>query len=108
MREPTWRQVGSYASACRRDDFGTVRAHNVEMAEPRRAAVYVIRIWQEPSHLVPPGEWRGSLRPIDGSQSVLFKSAEELWRHLTGESTSPAGSTETGPDLINWNKGESA
>jgi hypothetical protein len=54
------------------------------MADPRRSAVFVIRIWREPSRLAPPGEWRGTLREVSGSQNLPFKSADELWRHLTG------------------------
>ncbi len=50
--------------------------------KPRREMTYILRIWQEPSEVSPPGEWRGVLRALDGSQERLFKSAEELWRLL--------------------------
>lgn len=53
------------------------------MSKPRREVTYVLRIWQEPSEVSPPGEWRGVLRSLDGRQERLFKSAEELWRLLT-------------------------
>ncbi len=53
------------------------------MSKPRREVTYVLRIWQEPSKVSPPGEWRGMLRSLDGRQERLFKSAEELWRLLT-------------------------
>lgn len=52
------------------------------MTKPRREATYILRIWQEPSEASPPGEWRGVLRSLDGSQERFFKSAEELWRLL--------------------------
>lgn len=52
------------------------------MTKPRREATYILRIWQEPSEVSPPGEWRGVLRSLDGSQERFFKSAEELWRLL--------------------------
>ena len=53
------------------------------MKNTRREAVYLLRIWQEPSDLAPPGEWRGVVRSLDGSQERLFKSAQELWDYLT-------------------------
>lgn len=53
------------------------------MSKPRREVTYVLRIWQEPSEVSPPGEWRGVLRSLDGRQERLFKSAEELWWLLT-------------------------
>lgn len=52
------------------------------MSKPRREMAYILRIWREPSEVSPPGEWRGVLRSLDGSQERLFKSAEELWRLL--------------------------
>lgn len=69
------------------------------MMNPRRNSVFVVRIWREPSRMSPPGEWRGSLRRMDGSQERLFKSAEELWRYLI----------EAGEDMQNFDlvKGES-
>ena len=53
------------------------------MSDPRRSAVYVIRIWREPSRLAPPGEWRGTLRSVDGTRNVGFRTPDELWRILT-------------------------
>jgi len=52
------------------------------MKKPRHEITYILRIWQEPSELSPPGEWRGLLRSLDGRQERLFKSAEELWNLL--------------------------
>ena len=52
------------------------------MTNKRREAAFIIRVWQEPSRLQPPGEWRGSLRPLDGGPERLFKSAQELWDYL--------------------------
>ncbi|MEW6286291.1 MAG: hypothetical protein AB1509_08680 [Chloroflexota bacterium] len=52
------------------------------MSKPRREITYILRIWQEPSDISPPGEWRGVLRSLDGSQERLFKSAHELWNLL--------------------------
>lgn len=52
------------------------------MNKPRREMTYILRIWQEPSKVSPPGEWRGVLRSLDGRQERLFKSAEELWQLL--------------------------
>lgn len=62
------------------------------MNKPRCEITYILRIWQEPSDLSPPGEWRGVLRSLDGGQERLFKSAEELWRLLIQ-------SSESAPDL---------
>ncbi|MBI4760594.1 MAG: hypothetical protein ACOYYF_02280 [Chloroflexota bacterium] len=62
------------------------------MSKPRREITYILRIWQEPSEVSPPGEWRGVLRSLDGSQERLFKSAEELWMLLVqSESPTDAG-----------------
>lgn len=52
------------------------------MTKPRHETIYILRIWQEPSEIAPPGEWRSVLRSLDGSQERFFKSAEELWRLL--------------------------
>jgi hypothetical protein len=49
------------------------------MKKNRREITYILRIWQEPSDLAPPGEWRGVLRSLDGRQERFFKSAQELW-----------------------------
>jgi len=49
----------------------------------RRQITYIVRIWQEPSELAAPGEWRGVLRSLDGRRQWFFKSAEELWDLLT-------------------------
>lgn len=53
------------------------------MKNNRRESTYTLRIWQEPSNLAPPGEWRGVLRSLDGHHERLFKSANELWDYLT-------------------------
>ena len=53
------------------------------MKKQRRELIYILRIWQEPSEISPPGEWRGVLRSLDGRQERLFKSAQELWNLLT-------------------------
>lgn len=52
------------------------------MKNNRREITYLLRIWQEPSDLTPPGEWRGVLRTLNGRQERMFKSAEELWEYL--------------------------
>jgi len=61
------------------------------MNTKRRAITYILRIWQEPSDLAPPGEWRGALRSLDGRQELLFKSAQELWDLLTREAPTQTG-----------------
>lgn len=62
------------------------------MSRPRRKITYILHIWQEPSEVSPPGEWRGVLRSLDGRQERLFKSAEELWQLLLqSESATDAG-----------------
>lgn len=53
------------------------------MNERRKAASFLIRVWQEPSQWQPPGEWRVSAHPLEGGGEVLFNSANELWRYLT-------------------------
>ena len=53
------------------------------MNERRKAASFLIRVWQEPSQWQPPGEWRVSAHPLEGGGEVLFNSATELWRYLT-------------------------
>ncbi len=53
------------------------------MNKKRHEITYILRIWQEPSNLAPPGEWRGVLRSLDGHHERLFKSANELWDYLT-------------------------
>ena len=55
------------------------------MNEKRKTASYLIRVWQEPSQLQPPGEWRVTARLLEGGGEVLFRSAADLWRYLTGE-----------------------
>lgn len=55
------------------------------MNEKRKAASFLIRVWQEPSEWQPPGEWRISARPLEGGGELLFKSAAELWKYLTDE-----------------------
>mgnify|MGYP001105413558 CR=1 FL=1 len=62
------------------------------MDKKRCEALYILRIWREPSDLAPPGEWRGVLRSPDGRREWFFKSAEELWALLTGSEAL----TETG------------
>lgn len=57
------------------------------MNEKRKAASFLIRVWQEPSEWLPPGEWRVSARPMKGGNEILFKSAAELWQYLTEENT---------------------
>jgi len=49
------------------------------MDRKRRESTYILRIWQEPSELSPPGEWRGVLRSMTNGQERFFKSAQELW-----------------------------
>lgn len=49
----------------------------------RRESAFILRFWREPSDLSPPGELRGVLRSLDGSREMSFKSAQELWDHLT-------------------------
>lgn len=74
------------------------------MVDPRRSAVYVIRIWREPSRLAPPGEWRGTLRSVDGARNIGFRTPDELWRILTvteetmldAPSAEPTGDDPTG------------
>ncbi len=61
------------------------------MNTKRREITYILRIWQEPSDLAPPGEWRGVLRSLDGRQERLFKSAQELWDLLTREASPQTG-----------------
>ncbi len=46
---------------------------------------YILRIWQEPSQMSPPGEWRGILCPLDGRPEKFFKSAQELWELLIND-----------------------
>ena len=59
------------------------------MDKKRCEALYILRIWREPSDLAPPGEWRGVLRSPGGRWQGFFKSAEELWDLLTrGEAPS--------------------
>lgn len=64
----------------------------------RREITYILRIWQEPSEISPPGEWRGVLRSLDGSQERLFKSAHELWQLLI-QSEAPTEPGMTKPVL---------
>jgi len=54
----------------------------VSMIVSRLHSTFIIRVWCEPSELAPPGEWRGTLRRLNASEEIPFKSAEELWRHL--------------------------
>lgn len=73
-------------AACR------VTVAGAQMNTKRRETTYLLRIWQEPSDLAPPGEWRGVLRSLDGQQEWLFKSAQELWDLLTrGEAPTQTG-----------------
>jgi hypothetical protein len=58
-------------------------AWDIDMNKKRRETTYIVRIWQEPSELAAPGEWRGVLRSLDGRRQWFFKSAEELWDLLT-------------------------
>lgn len=60
-------------------------ALNKNMKRQRKTASYLIRVWQEPSQLQPPGEWRVTARLLEGSEEILFRSAADLWRYLTGE-----------------------
>ncbi|MEJ5225342.1 MAG: hypothetical protein WHV44_12870 [Anaerolineales bacterium] len=53
------------------------------MKPKRREKTYLVRIWQEPSTLLPPGEWRGSLRQLHTNAEHVFKTPEDLWAHLT-------------------------
>jgi hypothetical protein len=55
------------------------------MNQKRKTASFLIRVWQEPSQWQPPGEWRVSVRPLNGGGETLFKSATELWQFLTDE-----------------------
>ncbi len=52
---------------CRNDDCA------LTTTRPRRESTYILRIWQEPSEVSPPGEWRGLLRSLDGRQERLFQ-----------------------------------
>lgn len=51
----------------------------------------------------PPGEWRVSARLLEGGAEVLFRSAAELWRYLTGEKSQ--SQVEVSPKLL-MSKGE--
>lgn len=53
------------------------------MKNQRKITSFLIRVWQEPSQLQPPGEWRVSARPLEGGVENLFKSASTLWHYLT-------------------------
>lgn len=53
------------------------------MKPNRHERTYLVRIWQEPSALLPPGEWRGSLRQLNTSVEHVFKTPEDLWAYLT-------------------------
>ncbi len=66
----------------RKDVSRTAHHYHSFMKNNRREITYILRIWQEPSDLAPPGEWRGVLRSLDGRQERLFKSADELWDYL--------------------------
>lgn len=73
------------------------------MKKRRHEATYILRIWQEPSELVPPGEWRGLLRSLDGRQEVLFKSSDELWEHLVQSQVpdvNPSSSSDAKMDIL--------
>lgn len=59
------------------------------MHKRRREFTFIVRIWQEPSALSPPGEWRGALCSLDGRQERLFKSAQELWSLLIQSDSPP-------------------
>jgi hypothetical protein len=65
------------------------------MNKKRQEITYILRIWQEPSGLTPPGEWRGTLRSLDGRPERLFKSAEELWDLLIHSPVPPQPAIET-------------
>ena len=67
------------------------------MKHERQKAVYILRIWQEPSQLTPPGEWRGSLRALDGQGEWMFKSAAELWQRLV-ENPTPSLPAKAAPE----------
>jgi hypothetical protein len=81
-----------------------------DMNKKRKEITYILRIWQEPSGLAPPGEWRGTLRSLDGRPERLFKSAEELWDLLTQSPVVPQPAIETAKILpkntIDERKGE--
>ncbi|GEM_PF-3146947 len=74
------------------------------MKNQRKITSFVIRVWQEPSQLQPPGEWRISVRPLAGGVETLLKSAADLWRYLTGEEISQHSIDSSNPLKV---KGES-
>ena len=79
-------------------------ACDIDMNKKRRETTYIVRIWQEPSELAAPGEWRGVLRLPDGRQQGFFRSAEELWELLIGGEASPPSATEQTDSLFRTNQ----
>jgi hypothetical protein len=40
--------------------------------------LFVVRLWQEPSLVTPPGQWRGSAEHVPSGQRGYFITLEEL------------------------------
>lgn len=67
----------------------------------RQQHLFIVRVWQEPSQLQPPGQWRGSVEHVPSGQRLYFASMNDLTNFMTfqlnsdgesaGESASPAG-----------------
>jgi hypothetical protein len=46
--------------------------------------LFVVRLWQEPSRVAPPGQWRGSVEHAtpEGEQRAYFVTLEEMNRFM--------------------------
>lgn len=54
------------------------------METKRNEQVFMVRIWQEPSDMIPAGVWRGSVKHIPSDKQTYFSSIEDLLRFLSG------------------------
>jgi len=55
----------------------------MEISE-RPEHLFVVRLWQEPSRVTPPGQWRGSVEHVthEGGERTYFASLEEMNRFM--------------------------
>jgi hypothetical protein len=53
--------------------------------------LFVVRLWQEPSHAAPPGQWRGSVEHVPSRERIYFVALVELDRFITSHTESRPG-----------------
>jgi hypothetical protein len=47
--------------------------------------LFVVRMWQEPSEVAPPGQWRGSVEHVPSGERLYFASIEDLNTFILGQ-----------------------